>query len=132
MRWFFFSLLISLALIFFLYMSIFFFCAAPFPRMAKCTFTLGRFDHHQDTDHNSNRSSCWIDHPRECKNRVTSISRRRVWICSFFSCKQVSHKLVQFTTTLRVSIPGFFLFIEFSVFFKTGLVCYHLSLTSCS
>lgn len=105
---------------------------APYPRVAKCTFTLGRFDCHQDSDHNSNRSSCWTDYSGKCKNRITFISRRRVWICSFFSCKQVTHKLVWFTTFLRLSIPYFLFLIEFSAFLEPGLVCYHLSLTSCS
>ena len=69
---------------------IFSFFAASFPRVAERTFTPCRLDCHQDTNHNCNRSPCWINSTRKCKNRIASISRRRIWIRGFFSGKQVS------------------------------------------
>lgn len=64
--------------------------AAPFPGVAECSFSLGRLDCYQDINYNCNWSSCWTHFTRECKNRIASVPRGGVWICSFLSSKQVS------------------------------------------
>lgn len=69
-----------------MYSSLF---AAPFPGVAKCTFSIGRFDCYQDINYNSNWSPCWTNFTREFKNRIASVPRGGVWICSFLSGKQV-------------------------------------------
>lgn len=96
----------------FIYTNDFSFYAASFPRVAKCTFTLGRSDCHQDTDHNSNRSSCRTHFTRKCKNRVASISGRRIWFCSLFSSKQVSNK-TQCANALQQIISWLFFAVNF-------------------
>lgn len=92
------------------YFVFYFFYAGPFPRVAKCTCPLGRFDCHQDINHNSNRSSCRTHYTRKCKNRIASISRRRIWVCSFFSSKQVRN---EHPDALQLNITWLFFAVNF-------------------
>lgn len=98
--------------------------AASFPRVAECAFTLGRFDCHQDADHNSNRPSCWTHFTRKCKNRIAFISRRRVWLCSFFSCKQVCPTHNSFLTpNAKIWCDGVTKYLWFVICFNNVQTC---------
>lgn len=107
------------------------FCAASYPRMAKCILTLGRFDSYQDIDNNSNRSPSWTESPRERKDRVASFSRWWICICSFLTGKQVlinyfSWFIILLSLKFRIYLASSFRILVI------GLECYHLNWTSFS